>query len=192
MKRNLFGRVLVIPAAFILTIPLMADATYTYTGNDFTAVSSPGGGYTMSDSVTGSFTIASPLGDNLVAGGSGDITPTSYSFTDGVQTFTNASPPNDGVDFQFSTNASGVITKWFVFLEGGGVQDNTIATDTETGSVADHGDQDFDQFGGQNISDPGTWSSSGASAAPEPGSLWMLGAGLAALAGAIRWKSRRA
>ena len=176
-------------AAFVLSLPLMASSVYTYTGNDFTSATTLL--YSTSDSVSGSFTVASPLAANLVAGGSGDITPLSYSFTDGVQTFTNASPPNDAVDFEFSTDPTGAITRWFVFLEGGGAQDNTIATmSLGAGNIADHGDMDFDQFGGQNLNDAGTWSPSGASSVPEPGSLMLLGAGLATV-GAVRRRSLR-
>jgi hypothetical protein len=61
--------------------------TYTYTGNDFQSATSP---YTGSDFVSGFFTLTSPFADNLVAASE---TPTSYSFTDGVQTFSSVIPP---------------------------------------------------------------------------------------------------
>jgi hypothetical protein len=61
--------------------------TYTYTGNDFQSATSP---YTVSDFVSGFFTLTSPLADDLVAASE---TPTSYSFIDGVQTFPSVSPP---------------------------------------------------------------------------------------------------
>jgi len=64
-------------APVALGSPLM---TYTYTGNDFTAAEGP---YNTTDSVTGFFTYSAlPENDD------GEETfPTSYTFTDGVQTY---------------------------------------------------------------------------------------------------------
>jgi hypothetical protein len=47
--------------------------------------------------------------------------------------------------------------------------------DLGAGNIADHGDMDFDNFGGRNLNDAGTWSSS-VSGVPEPGSLMLVGA----------------
>src|SRR5262245_53389470 len=58
-----------------------ADTIYSYTGNHFTMAASP---YTTNDFISGSFDLATPLGNNVPLTA---ITPTSFSFSDGVQTF---------------------------------------------------------------------------------------------------------
>ena len=77
----------------VLLMPARADTVYIYTGNPFTTgatqngpTSLPVGPFTVNDSVSGSFTVATPLGPllHLVM-----FTPTSFSFTDGVDTLTN-------------------------------------------------------------------------------------------------------
>jgi len=199
MKRNIFGRVLVIPAAFILTMPLMAE-TYTYKGNDFTTVT--GTGLTTSDSVTGSFTLASPLGVNL-NGGNVAASALSFSFTDGPDTITNSTPGVDSCNcsptIDIWTDGSGNIINWDIGLTVGNLGSETILSQDYfagifTGTlIRDSGN--LDNSGNNtasNSGEAGTWTASSSSAAPEPGSIWLLGAGLAALTGAVRWKSRRA
>ena len=61
-----------------------ADVVYTYTGNDFTFATAP---YTTTDRVIASFDLPSVLAPNLVLT---TITPSAWSFTDGVQTLTQA------------------------------------------------------------------------------------------------------
>ena len=89
-----------------------ADYTYTYTGNNFSLVQSP---FTSDDGITGYFTVASPLGPNFA---SSDIGPvglnlvTSWSFSNGLQTFDqNNSYPEYALSNKFtvSTDASGNI-----------------------------------------------------------------------------------
>ncbi len=200
MKRNIFGSVLVVPAAFILTMPLMAETIYTYTGNDFTTVT--GTGLTTSDSVTGSFALASPLGINL-NGGNLAASALSFSFTDGPDTITNSTPGvnacNCSPTIDIWTDGSGNIINWDVGLTVGNLGSETILTQDYfagifTGTVIrDSGNLDSSGDNtAENLNDAGTWTTSNASAVPEPGSLWLLGAGLAALTGAIRLKSRRA
>jgi hypothetical protein len=155
-----------------LQFPVRADETYTYTGTAFQSATAP---YTTSEFVSGFFTIPSALGDNLANEG---ITPTSYSFTDGVQTFSNASPPPD-VTFDISTDGSGTIDGWLINLESGF---NQVATSTQ---------EDFGtSSGGEGLVflDEGTWQASGggASPVPEPGNLGLIGLGLAAIVAARR------
>jgi hypothetical protein len=173
-------------AAFILALPSMASSvyTYTYTGNDFE--SSPSGPYTDSDSVTGSFTLSSALGDNLV---DAPFTPSSYSFTDGVQTFSSTSSPATEETFEVSTNASGAIVAWSVSLGTGPPDSDSVSTfTTEDVGMLDEG------FGGEgfNLGDAGTWaetvsSGGGTSPVPEPGNVALIGLGLIGI-GLVRRK----
>ncbi len=142
-----------------------ADITYTYTGNDFQTATAP---YTTTDFVSGSFTLASALGDNLVLASE---TPTSYSFSDGVQTISSLSPPTD-VTFEISTDASGKIDGWFINLENPSPF-NQIFTETspnqEDGGSSSGGE-------GLVFFDEGTWqvSGGGTSPVPEPNMSWVL------------------
>jgi hypothetical protein len=84
-----------------------ADAIYTYTGNNFTMVTSP---YTTSDKVTGSITLSTALPDNF----NGLVTPESFTFTDGHQTITG--PEMHNSSFSFRTDGSGNMIGWFIIL----------------------------------------------------------------------------
>jgi hypothetical protein len=154
-----------------------ADETYTYTGLDFQTATGP---YTLSDFVSGFFTLAAPLGDNVNLA---SVTPTSYSFSDGVQAFASLSPPPD-VTFKISTDASGNIVGWFINLENPSGF-NQISTETSP-NREDLGASSGGE--GLNFFDQGTWqaSSSGTSPTPEPRTIsWML-VGLLASGGWIK------
>ncbi|MFZ1007580.1 MAG: hypothetical protein WAN65_12125, partial [Candidatus Sulfotelmatobacter sp.] len=108
LKRRAIVLVAILTA---LLCALAANATttaYTYSGNDFTEAGSP---YTTSDRVTGYFTIAT-LGDNLPFA---TITPTFFSFSDGVNTFDTS----DGIaqTFEVATNSMGQINQWIIVIE---------------------------------------------------------------------------
>jgi hypothetical protein len=91
-----------------------ADTIYSYTGNHFTTAFSP---YTTTDFISGSFDLATPLGNNVPLT---TITPTSFSFSDGVLTYLPTTP---GLDFIFTiqTDATGTPSNWsilaFAFIE---------------------------------------------------------------------------
>jgi len=145
-----------------------ADITYTYTGNDFTTAT---GAYTTSDFVSGYFTLASALGDNLVLASE---TPATYSFSDGVQTISSLSPPTD-VTFEISTDASGNIDAWFINLENPSPL-NQISTQTSPNQEdlgSSGGSEGFNLFGTVSESQ---WVESGASTSPvpEPNMSWLL------------------
>ena|ERR1700733_3062473 len=144
-----------------------ASTIYSYTGSDFTFATSP---YTTSDYVSGSFTTATPLADNLSMA---SITPSFYSFSDGVQTFSSLSPPTD-VTFEISTNASGQITGWFINLENP-TTNNQIFTNTlnhEDGGATSDGEGYIFYLPIGTLPQP-TWQVSG-SAVPEPNVSWVL------------------
>lgn len=90
-------------------------ATYTYTGVTYTSAS---GLYTTDMAINGSFETASPLPADMPLteiGPGGSNLVTSWSFNDGVTTFTEAnSMPLYGDSFYFSvaTNSVGEITEW--------------------------------------------------------------------------------
>jgi hypothetical protein len=180
-------RFLALLAFLILPLPLMADPiTYTYTGNDFTSLF--GSGYSTSDSVTGEFTLSVPLADGLTALTA--ITPTSFSFSDGIQTITSAT--TSGNVFEVETNATGDITKWQIGIEiGEGATLSGITTELTTLNVSDAGEVDEAQPSeafGENNNSAGTWTSSAAGVTPEPSSLALLGTGIVGLAGVARRK----
>ena len=96
---------------FLSAAGMFADpVTYTYTGNKFTVAVAP---YTTSNFVSGSFTVAAPLGANLV---NQVVQPLRFSFSDGYQTITDQTGDLTEQLFYVYTDASGNITNWFVFL----------------------------------------------------------------------------
>ncbi len=179
---------------FLLPLPLLADTTYTYTGNPFfsVATSAP---YTDSDFISGSFTVASPLAANLSSLSPDVITPESFTFTDGIDTDTNADAQDQVPNFSiFGTDSSGNITEWTIgFWFGSG----SIFMSTIYG----FGDSDavFQTEGqGLNFADPGTWAMSTTSAppdtaaTPEPSSLLLLGTGILGFVAFSRLRFRNA
>jgi hypothetical protein len=181
MKRNILGRVLVIPAAFILTMPLMADTVYTYTGNDFTEASSP---FSTSDSITGEFTVATALLPDTIYDG---LTPLSFSFTDDVNTATT-SDLNGLPTFDVTTGSTGNILSWYIVYDLLPAY-ATISTESDSGGVTDlvYGSPSGDAF---NDNDAGSWAVSTTSTVPEPGNLMLVGLGLAAI-GVVRHRLQR-
>jgi len=116
-------------------------ATYKYTGNPFTFVT---GVYTTSDFVTVMLTLASPLAPNMPLS---TITPTAFTFSDGVQTITNLT--SSGTNLQVATGAAGQITIW-----------NLQVVVQFSGSIATFSQSDFGTGTGGfglNFGEPGTW-----------------------------------
>ena len=97
-----------------LAWPALA-ATYTYTGANytttvpFTAPCTVGtcANYTTGMSVTGSFTTAAPLAANLASVNIAALV-TSFSFNDGINTFSSANANSWIISFDASTDGSGV------------------------------------------------------------------------------------
>jgi hypothetical protein len=84
--------------------------TYTYTGSKFTLAVAP---YTTNNFVSGSFTVAAPLGANLV---NHVVQPLRFSFSDGYQSITDQTGDLTEQLFYVYTDALGNITNWIVFL----------------------------------------------------------------------------
>jgi len=169
---------LLLTASAVILCPFAALAdtttTYDYTGSNFsTAI----GAYTTSDSVQGSITFSAPLADNL---SDFSVSPESFSFTDGVQTITSSTT---GVvdSFAFSTNASGNISFWTIFVESS-PQSYIFSVD----GTAEEGTTDVNDAAYTEI--PGSWTE--ASPVPEPSTLALLGSGALGLIAPIRRRLR--
>jgi hypothetical protein len=165
----------------VLSAPLLADTVYTYTGNDFNTFSSPTV-FTSADSLTGSFTVATPLGANLEV----QLQPVSFSFSDGVETFTQANTTASSNLVVF-TDASGDILAWDISL---------ISSDSTNVLTSDDNfiDEGFALVNGVAESgfvehDSGTWSvleTGDPSVAPEPSTLTFMATGALGLVGIMR------
>jgi len=148
--------------------------TYTYTGNDFEFATPP---YTTSDRITGSITLANPLGDNL---NGASVAPSAFSFFDGVQTVSSSNFSGDA--FQFWTDGTGSITQWLTLVWGPDPNDSIQSANT-TGDVEDIGF--IHSTSGIRNSDPGSWA-----VTPLPATLPLFASGLGAL-GLLGWRQRR-
>ena len=159
-------------------------ATYTYTGNPFNEFIN-GLACPPDCAISGSFTVASPIGDNF----NGGITPSMFSFTDGNVTLSSAvgasivgSGEPVGMIF-VQTDASGAIVDWNIGVCSVPFSSNHVclgSVELFTGGPSNPGDSVFIGAGsGSNAGVPGTWMSSVA-VTPEPNSgvLWLLGVAL--------------
>jgi hypothetical protein len=111
-----------IPALLFLAIGAPnahADSTYTYAGQPYSTTSPNfcNGTYLpvcTSIGVSGTITLANPLGDNLV---NAPVTPLMFSFTGGTNAFDLTQASSLAIEsFEFSTDASGNITEWALNL----------------------------------------------------------------------------
>lgn len=194
-------RLFIAAAALVLPLSIKAQTyTYTYTGSTFdystvnNSIQNPPGTvaspYSTSDSVNGFFSINGPI-DNLTNAVFYDAG--AFSFSDGAQTISNTT----GDDFfaLISTDASGNITSYN--LEASSATDlsdfivanSGVNVSPASGGKIDFGGNDTDVvFAGTNTQ--GTISAPAAT--PEPGSLALLGSGMAGMAVELRRRMRRA
>ena len=157
-----------------------ASVTYTYSGKLFTAASAP---YSTADSVTGSVTLASAL----AVGVRTFYSPTSFSFSDGVQTISNANATN--TVFQFGTDGSGQIADWQVQVRDGSNFIGTVNIFTNVVDVGSQGSPEGESF------TPGTWSVAAAppiNGVPEPATWAMMLVGFGGLGAVMRARRRMA
>jgi hypothetical protein len=171
----------------LLALPVIADpVTYTYTGQDFTNLATYGSGYSTSDFVSVSLTLASPLGPDVNETiESDDIL--SWTVSDQVVTYSSALG-NYLADAQFATNAEGVPIEWDVVASSSEAEDDDGQfVETEgypppyTGSSQDASEGDVGTTGfAYNEGDPGSWSEGTGPTTPEPGTLALLLLGLGA------------
>ncbi|MGO9270425.1 MAG: PEP-CTERM sorting domain-containing protein [Terriglobia bacterium] len=192
-------RVLVLTALLAIGLAHSAksDTIYTYQGGTF-AVNQSGVG-----PITGSFTLSSPLPDNYNSTTPIDVTPLSYSFTDGSSSVTQANavggsysllgeggPPYSGGLFQiYSTDASGNITgRNIQLLTASRTTFDTLATTTDsTYCCPIGGPLDYSDYwvlvgpgtlspiaANYNQNSPGSWTSA-STTVPEPSTLLLLG-----------------
>ncbi|HEU5404060.1 MAG TPA: PEP-CTERM sorting domain-containing protein [Terriglobales bacterium] len=93
-----------------------ADTAYVYSGNPYNYFDLYTSSY-MGSNISGSFVVPQTLDPNLSLA---SISPSWFSFTDGLKTQTLLSP-NTSYQFLVSTNASGDITAWNLsFFTSGG------------------------------------------------------------------------
>jgi len=158
-------------ALLLFAVSARADTTYTYAGNPMIDGTTPdvcGGGPCT---ITGSFTVATPLGDNVPLSYT-NITPESFSFTDGNQTIATGS----GVlYFDLGTDASGDINAWVIQVYG--LYDGTSFILTNGAGL----DESYSNGSIVYNSTPGTWDPE-TTPTPEPSSLPLLSSGLFAAA----------
>src|SRR5262249_7366006 len=99
------------------------------------------------------------------------ITPIAFSFSDGVQTITNLTPPLV-TSFAVATGAAGQITQWVMVA----IVSNTGAISTARRpifSVQDEGSLSVESFG-FNLGRPGRWTINGVPQVPDAGSTISL------------------
>ena len=141
----------------------LATTTYYYTGNPFNDFRN-GGACPPTCSVTGSFTVATPLAPDLPLT---LITPISFSLSAGLTTLVDGDPANTSLEV--STDASGAISTWsWVVLGPEASISARILTENQPGLAADSVHfGNTAPFAGplaaEVLNDPGTWSE-----VPEP------------------------
>jgi len=187
-------RSLALLAAILLPLPMMADTTYSYAGQNFTAAY---GSYTTSDSISGWFTVASPLADDFGSSTNPySITNevTSFSFSDGLQTISSTNASDDRIEV--TTDASGSIVNWVLVFEVGNSQKTleyieTVNVEGDKGNIDYAYDTNINNGTFAFTYSAGTWSETSTTATPEPSSIVLLLTGLAGITGAARRKLAR-
>jgi hypothetical protein len=167
MKTKIVLLLAVVITTALRSQPVFATATYTYTGNPFTTVSGP---YTTSDFVSGMVTLAGPLAPNMAFD---FVSPTAFSFSDGVQTITDQTAAGN-IIFAFETGPTGAITAWEVDIHAPTLRRILTEHQPMGGLTQDLGGQVFlPPLVGGNSDSPGTWVKT-VSGVPDTGSTLSL------------------
>jgi hypothetical protein len=171
---------LLITASLTVSASFSRAATYSYSGNPFTVFSASGGGSAaglVGQSVSGEFTVATPLGSNF----NGMVNPTQFSFFGGLLPITNYGATS--YSFQLQTSDIGAVAGWTISIrESGPAGYVSIFTSNAGDSSSSLGPRT--SIGASNSGMPGTWSWSSACGscdhhdAPAP----LIGASLPGLA----------
>lgn len=145
--------------------------TYTYTGNVYTEAT---GAFTLSEDVSGFFTESTPLAANLSE--TLISAPTTFSFSDGPDTFTQSSNLS-AEHFFIGTDENGNIDSWEIVLQTGSPADE-LTTSQNGDEVCEF---DCGTFADNDDNPGGSWTTTSIST-PEPASILLMPAGLLALA----------
>jgi hypothetical protein len=165
--------------------------TLTYAGPDFSFID----GTTYEpffdvSGVSGTLSFAGTLGDNL---SDAPITPSSFSFSDQAQTFTNAGTYTTET-FDFTTSATGQITAWYIHIaEGSGIPDIfTTYQLYSPGNTVDYGRENAGSYGEYSGPAIGSWTeTTQESSTPEPSPVVLVSTALMALAFVARKRVAR-
>jgi MYXO-CTERM domain-containing protein len=187
-KKLVVSTVIALITAMLGLSGVNASVMLVYTGNNFTDFQPP---YNGTDHVTATIILADPLGN---ATSLTDVTPISFSISDGVQTITNAEAVFVFGTFAFGTDAVGAIDEWNILVQP--LQGIINPTINQIQSINEPSGPVFDQvccfFEGtqlranaSNSNNPGSWLVS-AVPAPAPSNV----AGLGMLGLIFLWRRR--